>query len=343
MHEPFGVTAHVVPWNYPLEMAARSGAAALAAGNTVIIKSPELDPLAVVYLAKAAEAVGLPDGVLNVICGYGAEAGAALVSHPGVDQIAFTGSVPTGQSILRAAAENVTPCVMELGGKSAGIVFPDFDMNTLIESTKWGIFTNSGQVCSALSRLVVHRSKINEVAESIADMASSLTMGHGIDNHWVTPLISESQLERVSNYVQIGKSEGELVLGGTPADRPGYFMPPTLFQNVAVGATIEQEEIFGPVLSLIPFDDEDEAIAIANGTDYGLVAGVFTQNIDRAMRCARELRAGQVFINEWFAGGVETPFGGVKKSGFGREKGVEAMYNYVQTKNIAVRIGGQTT
>ncbi|MEM7343124.1 MAG: aldehyde dehydrogenase family protein, partial [Chloroflexota bacterium] len=339
VYEPFGVTAHIIPWNYPIEMAARSSAAALATGNTVILKSPELDPLSIYYLADAAEAVGLPTGALNILCGYGPEAGAALVEHPDVNQIVFTGSVPTGQSVLRAAAENVVPCVMELGGKSAGIVFPDADFANLAESTKWGIFMNSGQVCSAMSRLVVHRSAMNEVAETLADMANSLTMGHGIEGHFVTPLISDGQLSRVAGYVETGKSEGELVIGGSTAERDGYFMQPTIFQNVPAGATIDQEEIFGPVLSLIPFEDEEEAIAIANGTDYGLVAGVFTQNLDRAMRCARDIRAGQIFINEWYAGGVETPFGGYKKSGFGREKGVEAMFNYVQTKNIAVKIG----
>ena len=339
VYEPFGVTAHIIPWNYPIEMAARSGAAALATGNTVIIKSPELDPLSIYYLADAAEAVGLPKGAINILCGYGPEAGAALVEHPDVNQIVFTGSVPTGQSIMHAAANSVIPTVMELGGKSAGIVFPDADLSNLAYNTQWGIFMNSGQVCSAMSRLVVHRSRMNEVAETLADMANSLTMGHGIDNHFVTPLISDGQLARVAGYVDVGKGEGELVIGGSVAERDGYFMQPTIFQNVPAGSRIEQEEIFGPVLTLTPFDEEEEAIAVANGTEYGLVAGVFTSDLNRAMRCARDLRAGQVFVNEWYAGGVETPFGGYKKSGFGREKGVEAMFNYVQTKNIAIKIG----
>lgn len=338
VYEPFGVTAHIIPWNYPIELAARSGAAALATGNTVVIKSPELDPLSIYYLADAAEAAGLPKGVINILCGYGPEAGAALVAHPDVDQIVFTGSVATGQSILHSAADKVVPAVMELGGKSAGIVFPDADMANLAEQTKWGIFMNSGQVCSAMSRLVVHRSVMSEVAETLADMASGLTMGHGIEEHFASPLISQGQLERVANYAEIGKGEGELVVGGGVVSRPGYFFQPTIFQNVPAGATIEQEEIFGPVLSLVAFEDEEEAIAIANNTDYGLVAGVFTSDLNRAMRCARDLKAGQVFVNEWYAGGAETPFGGYKKSGFGREKGIEAMFNYVQTKNIAIRI-----
>ena len=338
VYEPFGVTAHIIPWNYPLEISARSGAAALATGNTVILKSPELDPLAVYYLADAAEAVGLPAGALNILCGYGPEAGAALVEHHDVDQICFTGSVNTGQSILHAAADRVVPAVMELGGKSAAIVFPDADLDHLIEQAKWGIFMYSGQACSAMSRMVVHRSYINEVAESLADVASKLTMGHSLDNHFVNPVISETQLARVDAYVQQGKSEGDLLIGGNIADREGYFMQPTIFTNVQSGATIEQEEIFGPVMSIVPFDEEEEAIAIANRSDFGLCGGVFTSDLNRALRCARDLRAGQIYVNEWWAGGHETPFGGFKKSGFGREKGIEGMLNYVQTKNVGIRI-----
>lgn len=338
VYEPFGVTAHIIPWNYPLEIAVRSGAAALATGNTVILKSPELDPLSIYYLADAAEAVGLPSGALNILCGYGAEAGAVLVEHPDVDQICFTGSVKTGQSILHAAADRVVPAVMELGGKSAAIVFPDANLDHLVEQAKWGIFMYSGQVCSAMSRMIVHRSTINEVAESLADVTSQLTMGHSLDNHFVNPLISRQQLARVAEYVETGKGEGDLLIGGSVAERTGYFMQPTIFTNVPSGARIEQEEIFGPVLSLIPFDEEEEAIAIANRSEYGLCAGVFTSDLNRALRCARDLRAGQIYVNEWWAGGHETPFGGFKKSGFGREKGIEGMLNYVQTKNVGIKI-----
>ncbi|MEM8859446.1 MAG: aldehyde dehydrogenase family protein [Chloroflexota bacterium] len=338
VYEPFGVTAHVIPWNYPMEIAARSGAAALATGNTVILKSPENDPLSIYYLADAAEHVGLPPGCLNIICGYGAEAGAALCAHPDVDQVCFTGSVGTGQKILHSAADKVIPAVMELGGKSAGIVFPDADLDYLVEQAKWGIFMYSGQVCSAMSRIVVHRSYMNELTEALADVASNLTMGHSIENHFVNPLISDVQLERVAEYATVGKSEGELVIGGNVAERDGYFMEPTIFMNVPSGSKIEQEEIFGPVLSIIPFDEPEEAVAIANKSDYGLCAGVFTNDMNKAMRCARDLRAGQIYVNEWWAGGHETPFGGFKKSGFGREKGIEGMLNYVQTKNVGIRI-----
>ena len=340
VYEPYGVTAHIIPWNYPIEMAARSAAAALATGNTVVVKSPELDPLSIYYLADAAEAVGLPKGALNILAGYGHEAGAQLSEHPDVNMIVFTGSVETGKTIMTAAAKNVVPTVMELGGKSAAIVFPDADMSELASSTQWGIFMNSGQVCSAMSRMLVHRSASDEVAETLSKMRNTLTMGHGIDEHFISPIISQQQLDKVADYCQVGFSEGaSAVFGGHKAavDK-GFFMEPTVFQGVGADSRIAQEEIFGPVLSIIEYDDVDEAIAIANGTDYGLVAGVFTRDINRAMYCAQRLEAGQVFINEWYAGGVETPFGGFRKSGFGREKGLEAMFNYVQTKNIAVRL-----
>jgi len=319
--EPYGVTAHVVPWNYPIEMAARSVSAALATGNTAIVKSPELDPLSVYYLADAAEHVGLPKGALNIICGYGHEAGVELTNHPDVNMIVFTGSV------------------MELGGKSAALVFPDADLSNLAESTQWGIFMNSGQVCSAMSRMLVHSSVVDEVADTLTNMRNSLTMGHGIDDHFISPIISQTQLDKVAAYCEVGKEDGaEAIFGGGVAEvDKGYFMEPTIFRGVAADARIAQE-IFGPVLSLIEYDDVDEAIAKANSTDFGLVAGVFTKDIDKAMYCAQRLEAGQVFINEWYAGGVETPFGGFRKSGFGREKGLEAMFNYVQTKNIAIKI-----
>lgn len=338
--EPYGVTAHVVPWNYPIEMAARSASAALATGNTVIVKSPELDPLSVYYLADAAEHVGLPKGALNIICGYGQEAGVELTNHPDVNMIVFTGSVETGQTIMSAAAKNVVPSVMELGGKSAALVFPDADLSNLAESTQWGIFMNSGQVCSAMSRMLVHSSVVDEVTDTLTNMRNSLTMGHGIDDHFISPIISQNQLDKVAAYCEVGKEDGaEAIFGGNIAEvDKGYFMEPTIFRNVAANARIAQEEIFGPVLSIIEYDDVDEAIAKANSTDFGLVAGVFTKDIDRAMYCAQRLEAGQVYINEWYAGGVETPFGGFRKSGFGREKGLEAMFNYVQTKNIAIKM-----
>jgi aldehyde dehydrogenase (NAD+) len=278
---------------------------------------------------------------VNIICGYGHEAGAALVRHPGVDHIVFTGSVPTGKSILHAAADRVVPCVMELGGKSAAIIYPDADLEQVIASTKLGIFYNSGQVCSAMSRVLVQACIHDEVVDRLKAMTQNLSIGPGIDNHDVTPLISAAQLERVETFCRSGLAAGAVaILGGSRVkDSNGYFMQPTLFTQVTPAMSIAREEIFGPALSLLTFDSAEEAIAMANGTDYGLVAGVFTQDLDRALWTADRLVAGQVYVNEWFAGGIETPFGGTKRSGYGREKGQEALLNYVQSKNIAIRLG----
>jgi acyl-CoA reductase-like NAD-dependent aldehyde dehydrogenase len=338
---PYGVSAHIVPWNFPVSLAARSLSCSLAAGNCTVIKSPELSPLALTLIGVACERAGVPEGAVNIICGFGHDAGAALVRHPGVDHIVFTGSVPTGQSILHAAAERVVPCVMELGGKSAAIVYPDADLERVVASTKLGIFYNSGQVCSAMSRALVHASVHDELVDRLKVMTNALSIGPGFDNADVTPLISATQLERVEALCRAGLDAGVVpVTGGSRvADSPGHFMQPTLFTGVTPHMAIAREEIFGPALSLLTFDSPEEAVAIANGTDFGLVAGVFTRDLDRALWTAEHLVAGQVFVNEWFAGGVETPFGGTKRSGYGREKGQEALLNYVQTKNIAIRLG----
>ncbi len=337
---PFGVSAQIVPWNFPLQIAARSVACAIATGNTVVLKTPELSPLSCTYIAEACRRADVPAGVVNVICGYGHDTGAALVAHGDIDHIVFTGSVPTGQSILRAAAERIIPCVMELGGKSAGIVFPDADLEQVAASTAIGIFSNAGQVCSAASRLVVHRSVYDEVVERIAARARALSIGPGIDGHDLGPLISSTQLDKVENYTLGAAQEGaEAVTGGRRAEgMDGHFMQPTVFTGVTPNMTIAREEVFGPVLAIQTFEDEDEAIALANGTDYGLCAGVYTRDLRKAHRAADRLIAGQIFVNEWFAGGVETPFGGTKRSGYGREKGQEALLNYVQTKNVGIRL-----
>jgi acyl-CoA reductase-like NAD-dependent aldehyde dehydrogenase len=336
---PYGVSAQIIPWNYPLEMAARSLAPALAAGNAVVLKAPELDPLAVLELAAVCEEVALPDGAVNVVVGYGEDAGAALAGHADIDQIVFTGSVETGRSVLHAAAERVVPAIMELGGKSAGIVFGDADLDAVVDSTRWGIFLNSGQACNAMSRLVVQRSVADDVIDHLRTMIADLTVGPGVDDHFITPLISARQLERVDDYCASGVAAGATpVTGGHRVDDlPGHYMQPTMFRDVDPDARIAREEIFGPVLSVLTFDRPDEAVALANGTDYGLAAGVFTADLDRALWAADRLEAGQVYVNEWFAGGVETPFGGVKRSGFGREKGQEALANYHQSKNVGVR------
>ncbi|MEL6279044.1 MAG: aldehyde dehydrogenase family protein [Pseudomonadota bacterium] len=343
VYEPFGVSAQIIPWNYPLEMTARSMSAALATGNACVVKTPELDPLTNAYLAEAAEAVGLPKGAVNILCGHGREAGAALASHPGVNQIVFTGSVATGVAIASAAAKNVVPCVLELGGKSAAIVHRDADLDTVLSSVRWGIYFNAGQVCSAMSRLLVHQDRRDEVTEAVAEIAKGLSVGPGVERTEFGPnmaaMVSEKQRDRAEAMCAEAQREGAVAAaGGRKLNRPGWFLEPTVFSGVSPDMTIAQEEVFGPVLSVLSFRDDEEAIRIANGTDYGLVGGVFTEDVDRAMRTAQQMRAGQIFVNEWYAGGVETPFGGYGKSGYGREKGREALWNYVQTKNVAIAL-----
>ncbi len=342
-YEPFGVSAQIIPWNYPVEMTARSLSAALATGNTVVIKTPELTPLTNAWFAHAAEAVGLPKGAVNILCGLGHEAGAALSAHPHVNQIVFTGSVPTGIAIASAAARNVVPCVLELGGKSAAIVHDDADLDAFESDVRWGIYFNAGQVCSAMSRVIVHESRHDELVERISNVARNLSVGPGIERGEfgpnMGPMVSEAQRDRAAGMVSDAIAAGATVAtGGRKMNIPGAFLEPTLLTNVTPEMNIANEEAFAPVLSVLKFRDDAQAIEIANGTPYGLVGGVFTRDIDRATRAARQIRAGQVFVNEWYAGGVETPFGGYGKSGYGREKGREALWNYVQTKNVAIRL-----
>ena len=344
VNEPYGVSAQVIPWNYPLEMTARGISAALATGNTCVVKSPELTPLTNGYFARAAAAAGFPAGTVNILCGLGQDAGAALVSHPGVRQIVFTGSVQTGIAIATAAAANVVPCVLELGGKSAAIVHDDADLDAFEKDIRWGIYFNAGQVCSAMSRVIVHESRREELVERAVGIAQSLSVGPGIERVEeganMGSMVSEGQRDRAAGMVQEAEAQGARVAtGGRKLNRPGAFLEPTVLDGVTSDMTIAQDEVFGPVLSVMSFRDDAEAIEIANSTDYGLVGGVFTRDLDRATRVAQRMRAGQVFVNEWFAGGVETPFGGFGKSGYGREKGREALWNYVQTKNIAVKLG----
>lgn len=344
-YEPFGVSAQIIPWNYPVEMTARSLSAALATGNSCVIKTPELTPLSNAWFAHAAEAVGLPKGAVNVLCGLGHEAGAALSAHPHVNQIVFTGSVPTGIAIATAAAQNVVPCVLELGGKSAAIVHDDADLEAFETDVRWGIYFNAGQVCSAMSRVIVHDSVHDALVERMVGVAQSLIVKPGIDQPDFGPtmgaMVSDAQRDRAVAMITAAQHEGATVAtGGHKLNTPGAFLEPTILTNVTPDMTIAQSEVFGPVLSVLKFSADDEAIKIANGTPYGLVGGVFTNNLDRATSAARQLRAGQVFVNEWYAGGVETPFGGYGKSGYGREKGREALWNYVQTKNVAIKLKG---
>lgn len=339
--EPLGISAQIIPWNYPLEMVGRSVGAALAVGCVTVIKSPELDPLSSRHFALAAEYAELPVGVMNLICGEGAVAGAALAGHGDVDQVVFTGSVVTGRSVATAAAQNLVPCVLELGGKSAAIVRQDADMDLLIESVRWGIFFGAGQVCSALSRVIIHQDRLEEFIQRITQLVGAIEVADASavaeECLMMGAMISTAQRDRAAILVQQALEDGAVLLAQGSAPSQGAFYPPTVLQ-VTPESDIAQMEVFGPVLCVIPFKDDQQALEIANGTDYGLVSGVFSQDINACLTLARRLRAGQVFINEWFAGGVETPFGGVKQSGYGREKGREAMLNYVATKNIAVRL-----
>ncbi|MCS0308401.1 aldehyde dehydrogenase family protein [Vibrio diabolicus] len=335
---PFGVSVQIVPWNFPVSICARSLAPALAAGNAVVIKSPEISPLAMTLLIKAIEKAGFPKGAINLLCGKGSVVGSHLVQHQDVDQIVFTGSVPTGQRILKDSAQRATPSVMELGGKSAAIALKDVSLETLLQSVQVGIFFNAGQVCSAMSRLLIQKERYEEVKAAVVKMAQDLTIGQGESQPDITPLVSADQQARVLEMIEQAKADGANILtGGYAPDLSGYFVAPTVIEATP-DMRIAQEEVFGPVLVITPFETEQEAIEIANGTDFGLVAGVFGESLNQTLRVAQQLRGGQVFINEWFAGGIETPFGGVGLSGFGREKGQEAIYSYVQTRNIAIRL-----
>ncbi|MBI4446188.1 MAG: aldehyde dehydrogenase family protein [Acidobacteria bacterium] len=341
--EPIGVTAHITPWNFPLQIACRGIAPALAAGNTVVHKPAEQTPLTALLLGEISLEAGLPAGVLNVVTGFGNDAGARLTSHPHVNHITFTGSVETGRLVMKAAAENIVPVTLELGGKSPNIVLADAEFPSALKGVSTAVFANAGQICSAGTRLVVDSKLHKDFVQQLQKHARSLRIGPGLENPDLGPLISEEQHQRVQEYIKIGKQEGaRLLTGGKVPDDPrlrqGLFMEPTLFDEVTPQMRIAQEEIFGPVLAILTFRDLEEALEIANGVSYGLVAGIWTRDIKKAHWLAARLQAGQVFINEYFAGGVETPFGGYKKSGFGREKGLEALVHYTQVKNVCVNI-----
>lgn len=343
IEEPVGVTAHIIPWNYPLSTAARSIAPALAAGCTVVAKPAEQTSLTALMLADILLRAGLPAGVCNVVTGTGAEAGGPLVSHPGIRHVTFTGSVPTGIRVMQSAAANVTSVVLELGGKSPLIVMADADMDAAVEGVLGAIYENAGQICSAGSRLVVERKVHAELVERLADRASHLRLGHGLRRPQVGALSSGAHLDKVAGYVEGARGRGiAIAAGGARATDPesgtGWFFQPTILDAVQADDPVIQEEIFGPVLSVQVVEGEEEAVAIANGTDFGLVAGIYTRDFGRAHRMARDIEAGQVYINEYFAGGIEVPFGGNKLSGFGREKGLEALRSYTRTKSMAAKI-----
>ncbi|EGL81742.1 Aldehyde Dehydrogenase [Caldalkalibacillus thermarum TA2.A1] len=345
VREPVGVSAHIVPWNYPLQITARGAAAAIATGNTVVIKPAEDTPLTALYLAGLMEKAGFPPGVYNVVTGYGHDAGEALANHPDVDHITFTGSVQTGSKVMAAASRHIKPVTMELGGKSPNILFDDCDQEEALNWVVRSIVQNAGQTCSAGSRLILHRNIYDQFVEKVVRRMATLTLGIGINNPDLGPIINDKQGSRIEQLVEQGKQEGARILTGGERvlveEAPhGFFFTPTVVEGVEPDSCLAQEEIFGPVLTVFSFEDETEAVQLANGTPYGLVAGIWTKNIGRAHRLAKQIRAGQIFINNYGAGGgVEMPFGGYKKSGFGREKGLEALRNYTQLKNVAVKIG----
>ena len=326
LREPHGVTAHIVPWNYPMQIIGRSVGAALAAGNCCVLKPAEDACLTALAFADLAKEAGLPDGVLNVVPGLGSEAGAALSGHDGIDHISFTGSVATGSMIQMAAAKHVKPVTLELGGKSPQLVFEDADLDAALPFLVNAGIQNAGQTCSASSRILVQRKVYDEVTARMAERYGALKVGQAMSDLDVGPLISAKQKGIVTGFLALG-ADLEMAAQGVLSDAPegGNFVAPTLFAGVNASHALARDEIFGPVQVIIPFEDEAEAVAIANATEYGLVASVWTENGARQMRLAKAIRAGQVFLNNYGAGGgVELPFGGVGKSGHGREKGFEA-------------------
>jgi aldehyde dehydrogenase (NAD+) len=338
LREPYGVTGHIVPWNYPMQIIGRSVGAALAMGNACVLKPAEEACLTALAFAHLAQEAGLPDGALNVVPGLGAEAGAALSEHPGIDHISFTGSVATGALVQQTAGRNVVPVTLELGGKSPQLVFDDADLDAALPFLVNAGIQNAGQTCSASSRILVQRGVYSQVKERMADAYAQLSVGPAQDDLRVGPLISARQKEVVTGFLAKGAdlsiaAQGNIV---DTAPKGGAYVRPTVFSDVPPDHVLAQQEIFGPVQVLIPFDTESEALTIANSTDYGLVASVWTRDGARQMRLAKRLNSGQVFINNYGAGGgVELPFGGVGKSGHGREKGFEALYGFSQLKTVA--------
>lgn len=343
--EPIGVTAHILPWNYPISTLARGVAPALAAGASVVAKPSELTPLSTLMLAKLALAAGVPDGAFNVICGAG-EIGEALAAHAIVAHVTFTGSTQTGRKVMQATSGSIAGVTLELGGKSPVVVWPDADLDAAAEDVVRGIFFNSGQVCAAGSRVLCHADIHDDLVGRVEQRAQGMTMGHGLTDPDLGPLISEAQLARVDGFISRARADGlTCTIGGKRANVPdcpkGLFYEPTVFTRVPETSDIAQAEVFGPVLITQTFETEEAALHLANGTRFGLVAGIYTADAGRALRFARRVEAGQVFVNGFLQGGDTVPFGGVKHSGIGREKGLSGLRAYLTEKSIVLNHGEQ--
>ena len=343
LREPLGVVGQIIPWNFPLQMASWKLAPALACGNTVILKPAEQTPLTALRLGELICEAGFPDGVVNIIPGFGETAGAALVAHPDVDKIAFTGSTEVGKKIARVCTDTLKKVTLELGGKSPNIIFPDADMKFAIRGALNAIYFNQGEVCTAGSRLFIHSSVYDQVMSGLSEGASRMKVGVGIDPTTdMGPLVSQEQLNRVTGYIETGKHEGAKVVTG--GERPGgeiaqgYFMRPTIFDGVHDDMTIAREEIFGPVVVALPFEDVEEVAARANKSIYGLAAGVWTSDVKKAHKVAAALKAGVVWVNTYNQFDAAAPFGGYKQSGYGREMGHAVLDAYTQTKTVWVNL-----
>jgi betaine-aldehyde dehydrogenase len=341
--EPMGVAVCITPWNYPMTMATQKVAPALAAGCTVILKPPEQTPLTPLEIPKILEEAGLPSGVLNVITGFGETAGAPLVANPMVDKVGFTGSRDVGKIIMKAGADTLKRVTLELGGKSPNIVFADAEFDAAMEGSANGIFWNQGEICSAGSRVFVEKPIYDDALSAMSDRARSVRLGYPLDEDTTMgPLVSEEQRDRVERYIEVGQNEAKLaVMGERPMDprlTGGYFVPPTIFADVKNDARIAREEIFGPVMSVIPFTDVDEVIRLSNDNEYGLAAAVWTTDIKKAINTARALRAGIVWINDTQPAPTEMPWGGYKQSGIGRELGKDGVEDYLEKKSIYINL-----
>ncbi|OUW95881.1 MAG: hypothetical protein CBD97_02280 [Pelagibacteraceae bacterium TMED237] len=340
--EPFGVSLQIVPWNYPVSIFSGMVAQNWIVGNTIVIKPPELCPLSSNFYGKIFSEVGVPEGIINIVHGRGEITGRKLIKHDGSDYIVFTGSPEVASEILKETADRIVPCHFELGGKSAAIIFPDADIDKAVDSTVKGIFKpNAGQICVAMSRVIIHPKIKDEYMSKLISKTQKLKVGSGAEaNTDITPLISKDQMQRVSNYIKSGIQSGaELALGGNEDDnKEGNFFQPTIFDNVSTDSTIAQEEIFGPVTSIFNFEDEEQAIDIANSTKYGLASGVFTADDQKAKWTAERIQAGIIWHNDWFVDGTNLPGGGYKKSGYGRDGGMDGIYSHGQTKRVSKRL-----